>query len=174
MLFRSAGKFAGGYLKREGRPTTREILTCRLTDRPIRPLFPDGFYDEVQIQASVLASDGENDPDVLSTMGASAALMIAPAPFNGPCASVRRSVMIADGADGADGNTNWTRFVRVVVQRRFPDSISVRLTDRRAIAVVVGPTRGVVVGEGGVIIADAASGFSSLVVAVCASIIICA
>lgn len=85
----AAGKFAGGFLKREGRPTTREILTCRLTDRPIRPLFPKGFFDEVQIQANVLACDGENEPDALTTLGASAALSIAPLPFAGPVAGVR-------------------------------------------------------------------------------------
>ncbi|QDU79486.1 Polyribonucleotide nucleotidyltransferase [Polystyrenella longa] len=85
----AAGKFAGGFLKREGRPTTREILTCRLTDRPIRPLFPDGFRDEVQVCANVLACDGENEPDVLTTIGASAGLMLAPLPFQGPIASVR-------------------------------------------------------------------------------------
>ncbi|MCA9066527.1 MAG: polyribonucleotide nucleotidyltransferase, partial [Planctomycetaceae bacterium] len=85
----AAGRFAGGYLKREGRPTTREILTCRLTDRPIRPLFPKGFRDEVQIQSNVMSSDGENDPDVLSITGASAALMVSGLPFKGPIAAVR-------------------------------------------------------------------------------------
>ena len=85
----AAGKFAGGYLKREGRPTTREILTCRLTDRPIRPLFPKGFRDEVQIQSNVMSCDGENDPDVLSITGASAALMVSGMPFKGPIAAVR-------------------------------------------------------------------------------------
>ncbi|MCH2201155.1 MAG: polyribonucleotide nucleotidyltransferase [Fuerstiella sp.] len=87
--FAAAGKFAGGYLKREGRPTTREILTCRLTDRPIRPLFPDGFRDEVQVMSNVMSVDGENDPDVLSITGASAALMISGMPFRGPIAAVR-------------------------------------------------------------------------------------
>lgn len=91
----AAGKFAGGYLKREGRPTTREILTCRLTDRPIRPLFPKGFRDEVQIQANVMSSDGENDPDVLCINGASAALMVSGMPFKGPIAAVR--VGLIDG-----------------------------------------------------------------------------
>ncbi|MBL8815863.1 MAG: polyribonucleotide nucleotidyltransferase [Planctomyces sp.] len=85
----AAGRFAGGYLKREGRPTTREILTCRLTDRPIRPLFPKGFRDEVQIQANVMSSDGENDPDVLNITGSSAALMVSGMPFKGPIAAVR-------------------------------------------------------------------------------------
>lgn len=85
----AAGKFAGGYLKREGRPTTREILTCRLTDRPIRPLFPKGFRDEVQIMSNVMSCDGENDPDVLSITGASAALMVSGMPFKGPIAAVR-------------------------------------------------------------------------------------
>jgi polyribonucleotide nucleotidyltransferase len=91
----AAGKFAGGYLKREGRPTTREILTCRLTDRPIRPLFPKGFRDEVQIQSNVMSSDGVNDPDVLSITGASAALMVSGMPFRGPIAAVR--VGLIDG-----------------------------------------------------------------------------
>lgn len=85
----AAGRFAGGFLKREGRPTTREILTARVTDRPLRPLFPKGYRDEVQIQANVLAVDGQNDPAPFCCTGASAALMISPAPFAGPVASVR-------------------------------------------------------------------------------------
>ena len=85
----AAGKFAGGFLKREGRPSTKEILTCRLTDRPIRPLFPKGYRDEVQVMANVLACDGENDPDVLTITGASAALGVSPIPFAGPIAGVR-------------------------------------------------------------------------------------
>ena len=85
----AAGKFPGGFIKREGRPTTKEILTSRLTDRPIRPLFPEGYNDEVQVMSNVLASDSQNDPDVLSIIGASAALSIAPVPFNGPIAAVR-------------------------------------------------------------------------------------
>jgi polyribonucleotide nucleotidyltransferase len=85
----AAGRFAGGFLKREGRPTTREVLTARVTDRPLRPLFPKGYKDEVQIQANVLAADGENDPSPMCCTGASAALMVGPAPFRGPVASVR-------------------------------------------------------------------------------------
>jgi polyribonucleotide nucleotidyltransferase len=85
----AAGKFPGGFLKREGRPTTREILTMRLTDRPIRPLFPDGYHDEIQIMSNVMAFDTVNDPDVLSIIGASAALSLAPVPFQGPIAAVR-------------------------------------------------------------------------------------
>ncbi|MEO1993483.1 MAG: polyribonucleotide nucleotidyltransferase, partial [Pirellulales bacterium] len=85
----AAGKFPGGFLKREGRPTMKETLTSRLIDRPIRPLFPEGFYDEVQIQASVLASDRQNDPDLLAMNGASAALSISSLPFQGPLGSVR-------------------------------------------------------------------------------------
>jgi len=87
--FAAAGKFPGGFLKREARPSTREILTARLTDRPIRPLFPEGYYDEVQVMGNVLSFDGENDPDVLSINGASTALMLAPVPFNGPIGAVR-------------------------------------------------------------------------------------
>src|SRR5512142_654962 len=68
----AAGKFPGGYFKREGRPTEKEILTCRFIDRPIRPLFPKGWFNEVQVQSIVLSADGEHDPDVLSINGASA------------------------------------------------------------------------------------------------------
>lgn len=85
----AAGKFPGGFLKREGRPTTKETLTARLIDRPIRPLFPEGFRDEVQIQAFVMSSDRQNDGDVLAMNGASASLAISPLPFLGPIASIR-------------------------------------------------------------------------------------
>ncbi|HEX9046239.1 MAG TPA: polyribonucleotide nucleotidyltransferase, partial [Verrucomicrobiae bacterium] len=80
----AAGKFPGGYFKREGRPTEKEILTCRLTDRPIRPLFPKGWYNEVQVQTVLLSADGENDPDILSIIGASASLMVSDIPWAGP------------------------------------------------------------------------------------------
>jgi len=69
----AAGKFPGGYFKREGRPTEKEILTSRLIDRPIRPLFPRGWYNEVQVQSIVLSADGENDPDMLALIAAQAA-----------------------------------------------------------------------------------------------------
>ncbi len=85
----AAGKFPGGFLKREGRPTTKETLTARLMDRPIRPLFPEGFHDEVQIQANVMASDRQNDGDVLAMNGASVALGLSSLPFQGPLGSVR-------------------------------------------------------------------------------------
>src|SRR5437868_4119068 len=85
----AAGKFPGGYFKREGRPTEKEILTCRLTDRPIRPLFPKGWYNEVQVQTVVLSADGENDPDILSIIGASAALSVSDIPWAGPLGAVR-------------------------------------------------------------------------------------
>jgi polyribonucleotide nucleotidyltransferase len=85
----AAGKFPGGYFKREGRPTEKEILTCRLTDRPIRPLFPKGWYNEVQVQTVVLSADGENDPDILSIIGASAALVVSDIPWDGPLGAVR-------------------------------------------------------------------------------------
>ncbi|NLY00353.1 MAG: polyribonucleotide nucleotidyltransferase [Rhodopirellula sp.] len=85
----AAGKFPGGFLKREGRPTTKETLTARLIDRPIRPSFPDWFHDEVQIQAFVMASDRQSDGDVLAMNGASASLLLAPLPFQGPIGSVR-------------------------------------------------------------------------------------
>ena len=85
----AAGKFPGGFLKRESRPSTKEILTARLMDRPIRPLFPKGFNDEVQIQATVHSSDKQNDADVIAMNGAAAALSVSTLPFQGPIASVR-------------------------------------------------------------------------------------
>ena len=85
----AAGKFPGGFLKREGRPTMKETLTARLIDRPIRPLFPEWFRDEVQCQAFVMASDRQVDGDVLAMNGSSAALCLSPMPFLGPIASVR-------------------------------------------------------------------------------------
>ncbi len=91
----SAGRIPGGFFKREGKPTQKEILTARLIDRPIRPLFPEGFFNDVQIVATVLSSDGENDPDVMAIVGASAALTISDIPFDGPIGAVR--VAINDG-----------------------------------------------------------------------------
>jgi polyribonucleotide nucleotidyltransferase len=85
----AAGRFPGGYFKREGRPTEKEILTSRLTDRPIRPLFPKGWFNEVQVQSILLSADGENDPDILSVIGASAALMVSDIPWDGPLGAVR-------------------------------------------------------------------------------------
>ncbi|MDX2041008.1 MAG: polyribonucleotide nucleotidyltransferase [Acidobacteriota bacterium] len=85
----AAGRIPGGYFKREGRPTEKEILTCRLTDRPIRPLFPEGYQHETQIISMVLSADEENEPDVLSITGASAALYLSDIPFHNPIAGVR-------------------------------------------------------------------------------------
>src|SRR6201993_295441 len=85
----AAGKFPGGYFKREGRPTEKEILTSRVIDRPIRPLFPKGWYNEVQVQSVLLSADGENDPDILSIIGASASLMVSDIPWEGPLGAVR-------------------------------------------------------------------------------------
>jgi polyribonucleotide nucleotidyltransferase len=85
----AAGKFPGGFRKREGAPNEKEILTMRLIDRPIRPLFPDGFIDEIQIQCWVMSHDTENDTDVLAATAASAALALSDAPFDGPTATVR-------------------------------------------------------------------------------------
>ncbi len=91
----AAGRIPGGFFKREGRPSEKEILTARLIDRPIRPLFVENLFNEVQVMAIVLSSDGENDPDVLAIVGASSALMLAnipfgdKCPFNGPIGAVR-------------------------------------------------------------------------------------
>jgi polyribonucleotide nucleotidyltransferase len=85
----AAGKIPGGFIKRESRPSEAAILAARLTDRPIRPLFPEGYKDDVQIVLTVLSTDQENDPDVLGTVGASAALTISEVPFLGPIGAVR-------------------------------------------------------------------------------------
>ena len=85
----AAGKIPGGFFKREGRPSEKEILTCRLIDRPLRPLFPDGFYNEVQIIATVLSIDPEIDSDIPAMIGASAAVTLAGLPFDGPIAAAR-------------------------------------------------------------------------------------
>ncbi len=85
----AAGKIPGGFLKREGRPSDKEILACRLIDRSIRPLFPEGFKNEVQVFVTVLSADQENDADVLGAVAASLALAVSPAPWNGPLAAVR-------------------------------------------------------------------------------------
>ncbi|MFP4156367.1 MAG: polyribonucleotide nucleotidyltransferase [Opitutales bacterium] len=87
--FSAAGKFPGGYFKREGKPTEKEILTSRLCDRPLRPLFPKGFMNEVQVIGMLLATDGVHEPDVLMVNGASAATLISDVPWNGPVGCVR-------------------------------------------------------------------------------------
>ena len=91
----AAGKIPGGFFKREGRPTQKEILTARIIDRPIRPLFPEGFYNDVVVTCNVISSDGENDPDVLAAVGASAALHVSDIPFGGPVGAAR--VAMVDG-----------------------------------------------------------------------------
>ncbi len=85
----AVGKIPGGYFKREGRPSEKEILTCRMTDRPLRPLFPKGYLYDTQIISVLLSADGQNDPDMLSINGASAALMVSDIPFAGPIGAVR-------------------------------------------------------------------------------------
>ena len=85
----AVGKIPGGYLKREGRPSEKETLTCRLIDRPIRPLFPNGFKHEVQVVATVMSSDKETDPDIAALIGASAALTLSGVPFAGPIGAAR-------------------------------------------------------------------------------------
>ena len=85
----SVGRFPGGFFKRESRPTNKEILTMRMTDRPMRPLFPKGYSNEIQIMSAVLSADKDTDPDVISMVGASAAVAVSSIPFNGPTGSVR-------------------------------------------------------------------------------------
>jgi len=106
----AAGRFPGGFFKREGRPSAQETLTARLTDRPLRPLFPKGFRHETQIIATVLSSDQENDAGILSIFGASAALTVSPIPFLGPLAAVRMGrkdgefIVNPTGAQMAEGD----------------------------------------------------------------------
>ncbi|NDE84619.1 MAG: polyribonucleotide nucleotidyltransferase, partial [Verrucomicrobia bacterium] len=85
----AAGRIPGSYFRREGRPTEKEILTCRMVDRPLRPLFPKGYYFDTQVIAILLSTDGLNDPDILAINGASAALMVSDIPWAGPVAGVR-------------------------------------------------------------------------------------
>src|SRR5262252_6690977 len=85
----AGGRIPGGFIKREGRPSEREILTCRQIDRPIRPLFPEGFRNETQVISLVLSADTDNDPDVLAINAASAALTLSDIPFHGPVGAVR-------------------------------------------------------------------------------------
>ena len=82
----AAGKIPGGFIKRESRPSEAAILAARLTDRPIRPLFPEGYKDDVQVVLTVLSTDQQNDPDIIGTIAASAALTISEIPFQGPVA----------------------------------------------------------------------------------------
>ena len=91
----AGGKIPGGFFKREGRPDEKETLTCRLIDRPIRPLFPKGFRNEIQVINLVISADNENDPDVLAMVGTSAALSLSGIPFEGPLGAVR--VCMVDG-----------------------------------------------------------------------------
>ncbi|MDG1837786.1 MAG: polyribonucleotide nucleotidyltransferase [Phycisphaerales bacterium] len=95
----AGGQFPGGFRKREGAPNEKEVLTMRMIDRPIRPLFPDGFIDEVQLQCWTMSHDGQNDTDVLACTGGSAALMLTDAPFQGPVATVRVGRILTDDGE---------------------------------------------------------------------------
>jgi polyribonucleotide nucleotidyltransferase len=87
--FASVGRFPGGFLKRESRPSDEEILTMRIVDRAMRPLFPDDYHAEVQVMIQLMSSDGENQPDALACLAASAAVAVSDVPFNGPVSEVR-------------------------------------------------------------------------------------
>src|SRR6202790_2005591 len=111
----SAGKIPGGFFKREGRPSEREILTSRMIDRPLRPLFPEAWRNETQIAAMVLSADSENDPDMIGITGASAAAFISDLPFTTPVAAVR--VGLVDGKLVANPTTaeQKTSLLNIVV-----------------------------------------------------------
>lgn len=128
--FSSAGKIPGGFIKREGRLSDKEVLTCRLVDRAIRPLFPDGFFNEVQIICYVLSADNENDADVLAGIGASAALMMTGAPFKGPIAHVRV------------GRLGGRYVINPTIQELMDSDINLMVAGHRdAIVMVEGETR---------------------------------
>jgi polyribonucleotide nucleotidyltransferase len=91
----SAGRIPGNYFRREGRPNEKEVLTCRLIDRPVRPLFPDGYRFETQIVGTVVSADADNDPDVIAITGASCALYLSDIPFETPIAGIR--IGLVDG-----------------------------------------------------------------------------
>ena len=105
----AAGKIPGGFIKREGRPTEAAVLACRLTDRPIRPLFPKGYMAEVQVISTVMSADQVNQPDVLSIIGASAALSLSPIPWDGPVGAARvgllnGQIVINPGSEALEGS----------------------------------------------------------------------
>ncbi|HNG59713.1 MAG TPA: polyribonucleotide nucleotidyltransferase, partial [Cellvibrionaceae bacterium] len=93
----AAGRIPGGFFKREGRPSEKETLTSRLIDRPIRPLFPEGFLNEVQVVCTVLSVEKDQDPDIAAMIGTSAALAISGIPFNGPIGAARVGYTVKDG-----------------------------------------------------------------------------
>ena len=117
----AVGKIPGGFLKREARPSEKETLTCRLIDRPIRPLFPKGFTNEVQVIATVKSMDPDINPDIVAMLGTSAALAISGAPFNGPIGAAR--VGYKDGQyllnppSSQWVSLSWTWLLRVLSMR---------------------------------------------------------
>jgi polyribonucleotide nucleotidyltransferase len=111
----AAGKIPGGFFKREGKPSEKEVLTSRFIDRPIRPLFPEHYHCETQIIATVLSADSENDPDMLSMIGASAALMISDAPFQGPIAGCRVGRVDGKWVINASGETMYDSDIDMIL-----------------------------------------------------------
>ena len=136
----SAGKIPGGFFKREGRPSEREILTSRLIDRPLRPLFPEGWSTETQIVAMVLSADSENDPDTVAVTASSAALFISKIPFANPIACLR----VAQGG----------RFLGVIELVSLADDVPFAAGDEHALEYIAERytefvvERGVVLGDG--------------------------
>ena len=123
----AAGKFPGGFIKREGRPSDKEILAARVIDRTIRPLFPEGFKNEVQVFVTVVSADQQNDADVLGVVAASAALAASPVPWAGPVAAVR--VGRVDATDGYDFGVARTVTQVEVVVSTTPSGLRGRVTD---------------------------------------------
>lgn len=111
----SIGKIPGGFFKREGRPTEKEILSARLIDRPIRPMFPEGFFCDTQINCNVYSSDGENDADVIAAVGASAALLISDIPFDTPVSEVRVTKLNGEFIVNPTHKQTWAGEFEIVV-----------------------------------------------------------
>src|SRR5271154_5837769 len=111
----SAGKIPGGFFKREGRPSEREILTSRMIDRPLRPLFPESWRNETQIFAMVLSADSKNDPDVIGISGASAAAFISDLPFRDPVAAVRVGLIEGKFLSNPTGAQQKTSLLNIIV-----------------------------------------------------------
>src|SRR6185503_11178463 len=137
----AAGRFPGGFIKREGRPSTKEILTSRLCDRPLRPLWPDGYFMDVQVHLNVFSADQVNDPDIVAMNAASASLLVSDLPFQGPVGSVRmgligdRFIVCPTGAEVKESRLDLvisgTKDGIIMVEARpFPEAIAARIREK--------------------------------------------
>ena len=140
----AAGKIPGSFFRREGRPGEQAILTCRLTDRPLRPSFPEGFRNEVQVVATILGADQENPHDVASINGASAALMVSGIPFNGPIGAVRLAHLEGEWVAHPTFQEGDRSTFEIVVAGRLLDDgdVAIMMVEAGGTALGMGPLRG--------------------------------